>query len=407
MIYEMTASKAKGPLTGYKIIEIAGVGPTQLTGMLLADMGAEIVRVVRLSQVELGVFMPEKYKLMNRSRRSIAIDLKKSQGRDVVLELCAGADALFEGFRPGVMERLGLGPDECMQHNGKLVYGRMTGWGQEGPLAETAGHDPNYIGIAGVLGCIGKKDEAPAYPLNLIGDFGGGALYLAMGLLAAMLEAAKSGKGQVVDAAMVDGAASMMTAFYGLLAAGLWKEQRSSNILDGGAHFVNTYRTKDDQYVVVAPIEGRFYSELLDRLEISDPELSAQQHNQDRWPEFAEKLQEIFLTKTRDEWCEIFAGSDACFAPVLSLTEATEHPHAQARNAYASIDGVIQPAPAPRFSRTPAEIQSPPPEPGQHTGEVLLEWGFSEERINELSNAGVIPHSHSRASGNPVSEHSL
>ena len=386
----MPANNAKGPLSGYKLIEIAGVGPTQLTGMLLADMGAEIVRVERLTKVELGVYMPVKYKLMNRSRRSIAIDLKQPQGRDVVLDLCAGADALFEGFRPGVMERLGLGPDECMGRNGRLVYGRMTGWGQDGPLAETAGHDPNYIGIAGVLACIGKQDEAPAYPLNLIGDFGGGALYLAMGMLAAMLEAAKSGRGQVVDTAMVDGAASMMTAFYGLLAAGLWKEQRGSNILDGGAHFVNTYRTKDDQYVVVAPIEGRFYSELLDRLEISDPELRKQQHNQDRWPEFADKLQDIFLTRTRDEWCEIFDGSDACFAPVLNLTEATQHPHAQARDAYASVDGVIQPAPAPRFSRTPAEIQSPPPEPGQHTEEVLLDWGYSGERIAELLADNII-----------------
>ncbi len=386
----MPANNAKGPLSGYKLIEIAGVGPTQLTGMLLADMGAEIVRVERLTKVELGVYMPVKYKLMNRSRRSIAIDLKQPQGRDVVLDLCAGADALFEGFRPGVMERLGLGPDECMGRNGRLVYGRMTGWGQDGPLAETAGHDPNYIGIAGVLACIGKQDEAPAYPLNLIGDFGGGALYLAMGMLAAMLETAKSGRGQVVDTAMVDGAASMMTAFYGLLAAGLWKEQRGSNILDGGAHFVNTYRTKDDQYVVVAPIEGRFYSELLDRLEISDPELRKQQHNQDRWPEFADKLQDIFLTRTRDEWCEIFDGSDACFAPVLGLTEATQHPHAQARDAYASVDGVIQPAPAPRFSRTPAEIQSPPPEPGQHTEEVLLDWGYSGERIAELLADNII-----------------
>ena len=393
----MPANNTKGPLTGYKLIEIAGVGPTQLTGMLLADMGAEIVRVERLSKVELGVYMPVKYKLMNRSRRSIAIDLKQPQGREIVLDLCASADALFEGFRPGVMERLGLGPDECMQRNGKLVYGRMTGWGQDGPLAHTAGHDPNYIGIAGVLACIGKKDEAPAYPLNLIGDFGGGALYLAMGMLAAMLEAAKSGRGQVVDAAMVDGAASMMTTFYGLLAAGIWEEQRSSNILDGGAHFVNTYRTKDDQYVVVAPIEGRFYSELLDRLEISDPDLRTQQHNRDCWPEFAGRLQEIFLTKTRDEWCEIFAGSDACFAPVLSLTEATQHPHAQARNAYAGIDGIIQPAPAPRFSRTPAEIQSPPPEPGQHTEEILLDWGFSEERINELVKDSII--------GGPAAEH--
>ena len=402
----MTSSNAKGPLSGYKLIEIAGIGPTQLTGMLLADMGAEIVRVVRLSPVELGVPMPDRYKLMNRSRRSVAIDLKKPQGRDIVLDLCERADAIFEGFRPGVMERLGLGPDECMQRNERLVYGRMTGWGQDGPLAKTSGHDPNYIGIAGVLACIGIKDEAPAYPLNLIGDFGGGALYLAMGLLAAMLETAKSGKGQIVDAAMVEGAASMMTVFYGLLAAGLWKEQRGSNILDGGAHFVNTYRTKDDQYVVVAPIEGRFYNGLLDRLEISDPDLRTQQHNRDRWPEFADRLQEIFLTKTRDEWCEIFDGSDACFAPVLSLTEATQHPHAQARNAYASVDGVIQPAPAPRFSRTPAEIQSPPPEAGQHTEEILRDWGFSEERINELGNAGIINSAsptHSRASGNPVS----
>ena len=386
----MPGTNAKGPLSGYKLIEIAGVGPTQLTGMLLADMGAEIVRVERLTKVELGVYMPVKYKLMNRSRRSIAIDLKQPQGRDVVLDLCAGADALFEGFRPGVMERLVLGPDECMRRNERLVYGRMTGWGQDGPLAETAGHDPNYIGIAGVLACIGKQDEAPAYPLNLIGDFGGGALYLAMGMLAAMLETAKSGRGQVVDTAMVDGAASMMTAFYGLLAAGLWKEQRGSNILDGGAHFVNTYRTKDDQYVVVAPIEGRFYSELLDRLEISDPDLRTEQHNQDRWPEFADKLQDIFLTKTRDEWCEIFDGSDACFAPVLNLTEATQHPHSQARDAYASIDGVIQPAPAPRFSRTPAEIQSPPPKPGQHTEEILLDWGFSGERIAELLADNII-----------------
>ena len=388
---------ASGPLSGYRLIEIAGIGPTQLTGMLLADMGAEIVRVERLGPVDLGVPMPVRYKLMNRSRRSLAVDLKKPHGRDIILDMCASADALFEGFRPGVMERLGLGPEECLQRNERLVYGRMTGWGQDGPLANTAGHDPNYIAIAGVLGCIGKKDEAPAYPLNLIGDFGGGALYLATGLLAAMLETAKSGKGQVVDAAMVDGAASMMTTFYGLLAAGIWKEQRSSNILDGGAHFVTTYRTKDDKFIVVGAIEDRFYQELLDRLEISDPDLRTQQYDRERWPEFAERFQQIFLTRTRDEWCEIFAGSDACFAPVLSLTEATQHPHAQARNAYAGIDGVIQPAPAPRFSRTPSEIQSPPPEPGQHTEEVLLDWGFSEERINGLVKNSII--------GEPAAEH--
>ena len=381
---------AKGPLSGYKLIEIAGIGPTQLTGMLLADMGAEIVRVVRIGPVDLGVPIPDEYKLMNRSRRSIAIDLKKPQGRDIVLELCGRADALFEGFRPGVMERLGLGPDECMQRNQRLVYGRMTGWGQDGPLANTAGHDPNYIGIAGVLGCIGKRNGAPAYPLNLIGDFGGGALYLAVGLLAAMLEAAKSGKGQIVDAAMVDGAASMMTTFYGMLAAGIWIEQRGSNILDGGAHFVNTYQTKDNQYVVVAAIEGRFYRELLDILEIADPDLRTQQFNRDRWPEFADRFQKIFLTRTRDEWCETFAGTDSCFAPVLTLMEAVQHPHAQARNAYISIDGISQPAPAPRFSRTRSEIQSPPAEPGQHTEEILLDWGYTRERINDLLEENII-----------------
>ena len=381
---------AKGPLSGYRLIEIAGIGPTQLTGMLLADMGAEIVRIERLSPVDLGVPMPVRYKLMNRSRRSIAMDLKKPQGRDLILDMCARADALFEGFRPGVMERLGLGPDQCMQRNRRLVYGRMTGWGQDGPLANTAGHDPNYIGIAGVLGCIGKKDEAPAYPLNLIGDFGGGALYLAMGLLAAMLEAAKSGKGQIVDAAMVDGAASMMTTFYGLIAAGIWKEQRSSNILDGGAHFVNTYQTKDKQYIVIGAIEDRFYQKLLDKLEITDADLRTQQRNRDRWPEFTDRLQEIFLTKTQDEWGEIFAGTDACFAPVLSLTEAARHPHAQARNSYADVDGITQPAPAPRFSRTPSGIQSPPAEPGQHTEQVLQDWGFSEERIATLVDDNII-----------------
>ena len=381
---------ATGPLSGYRLIEIAGIGPTQLTGMLLADMGAEIVRIERLSPVDLGVPMPVRYKLMNRSRRSIAIDLKKPQGRDLILDMCARADALFEGFRPGVMERLGLGPDQCMQRNRRLVYGRMTGWGQDGPLANTAGHDPNYIGIAGVLGCIGRKDEAPAYPLNLIGDFGGGALYLAMGLLAAMLETAKSGEGQIVDAAMVDGAASMMTTFYGLLAAGIWKEQRSSNILDGGAHFVNTYQTKDKQFVVIGAIEERFYQKLLDKLEITDTDLRTQQHNRDRWPEFTDRLRGIFLTKTRDEWGEIFVGTDACFAPVLSLTEAARHPHAQARNSYVDVDGISQPAPAPRFSRTQSGIQSPPAEPGQHTEQVLQDWGFREERIATLVDDNVI-----------------
>ena len=377
-------NQASGPLSGFRLIEIAGIGPTQLTGMLLADMGADIIRVDRPAAVDLGIAMPEQFNLMNRSRPSVAIDLKNPQGVETVLTLCEKADALFEGFRPGVMERLGLGPDSCMQRNPALVYGRMTGWGQDGPLAETAGHDPNYIGIAGAFSLIGEAGGPPVYPLNLVGDFRGGGAYLAMGLLAALLETSKSGKGQVVDSAMVDGVASMLTYFYGLKAAGLWKQERGSNILDGGSHFAHPYKTRDDQYIVIAALEGRFYQELLDRLGIDDPELRDEQMKQKRWPEFQQKLEKVFASKTRDEWCELLEGTDTCFSPVLSLDEAAQHPHAKARNTYVDVEGITQPAPTPRFSRTPGRVQSPPPETGQDTITALKAWGLSEAEIKTL-----------------------
>jgi alpha-methylacyl-CoA racemase len=376
------------------MIEIAGIGPTQLTGMLLADMGAEIVRVERLTDADLGLPMAPKFNLMNRSRRSLALDLKHPEGVATILKLCEKADALFEGFRPGVMERLGLGPEVCLARNERLAYGRMTGWGQEGPLASTAGHDPNYIAIAGALGCIGEVDRAPVQPLNLIGDFGGGALYLAVGLLAAMLEAQRSGKGQIVDTAMVDGVASMMTMFYGLLAGGLWQEQRGANILDGGAHFVGSYLTMDGNYVTIAPIEGRFYQELLDKLGIDDPDLRNRQMDAARWPEFKEKLAAVFATKTQQEWIDVFADSDACFSPVLTPLEALRHAHARARDAYVDVEGITQPAPAPRFSRTPSRIQAPPSAPGADGETVLAEWGFSADEI-----AGLLAEEVVRLSG--------
>jgi alpha-methylacyl-CoA racemase len=383
-------TNSSGPLSGFKLIEIAGIGPTQLTGMLLADMGAEIIRIERLTEVDLGVAMPREFNLMNRSRGSASIDLKKPEGKNIVLRLCKQADALFEGFRPGVMERLGLGPEDCMSVNPALVYGRMTGWGQDGPLANSAGHDPNYISMSGVLNMIGEDKGPPVYPLNMIGDFGGGALYLAMGILAALLETSKSGKGQVVDTAMVDGVASMLTYFYGLQAAGVWNNKRGQNVLDGGAHFARSYETKDKHYVVVAALEARFYDELLDRLNIDDLDMREQQMDRARWPDFQKRLEKIFIRKTREEWCEIFSGSEACFSPVLSLGEACLHPHAIARNSYVEIAGIVQPAPAPRFDRTPAEVQNPPSKNGEQTELLLEDWGFSEQEIQELLEKKVI-----------------
>jgi alpha-methylacyl-CoA racemase len=378
-----------GPLTGYKVIELAGIGPGPLCAMLLSDMGAEVVRVDRLTPAGLGVAVPAKFDLLARGRRSIAIDLTKKEGAGTLLQLVEKADALIEGFRPGVTERLGIGPEDCLARNPKLVYGRITGWGQEGPLAHAAGHDINYISLVGALHSIGRAGEAPVPPLNLVGDYGGGGVYLAFGIVCGLLEASRSGQGQVVDAAMVDGAASLMTAFYGLRAMGIWTDRRGENILDSGAHFYDVYETAEGKYISVGSIEPKFYAELL-RLTGLGKEDLPQQLDRLKWPELREVLRGLFKAKTREEWCAILEGTDACFAPVLSMEEAPNHPHNRARGTFLEIDGVIQPGPAPRFSRTKAEIQGPPAKPGQHTDAVLSSWGFTVEEISKLYRAGVV-----------------
>lgn len=373
-----------GPLHGIRIIEIAGIGPGPYCGMLLADMGARMIRVERPGVTDLGVPIPTEYQLLNRGRPTIAADLKTESGVDLVLRLCEDADAIFEGFRPGAMERLGLGPTECMARNERLVYGRMTGYGQDGPLAQSAGHDTNYIALAGALHGIGDADRPPPVPLNLIGDMGGGGAFLAIGMLAALLEAGKSGKGQVVDAAMIDGAASMLTPFYGLLAAGLWEDERQSNLLDGAAPFVRVYTTSDDRHFSVCAIEPRFYKVLLERLGITDID-PAEQYDSDCWPAHQAVFARAFRTKTRDEWSLVFEGSDACAAPVLSLREAPLHRHNQARGTFVTHDGVLQPGPAPRFSRTPAHIGQGPAETGSDVRQILTDWGLGEEDIQRYT----------------------
>ena len=368
-----------GPLQGFKIVEIAGIGPGQFCGMLLADMGAQLVRIDRKADVDLGIGIPARFNLMNRSRPAIGVDLKSPSGVDLVLTLCESADALFEGFRPGVMERLGLGPDDCMARNERLVYGRMTGWGQSGPLADAVGHDGNYASLAGVIGAIGEKDGAPSIPLNLTADFGGGGAYLAMGLLAALLEAGRSGTGQVVNAAMVDGAASLMTMFYGLHAGGIWQETRGSNILDGAAPFYRAYRTNDDQYVIVCAIERRFFKTLIELLDIDDIELD-EQHDKSKWSQQIERFEKIFAGKSRGEWCDLLEGTDACFAPVLTLTEAPNHTHNKARSTFVDVDGVVQPG----FSRTASEISQAPTDARSDIRTVLIDWGLSDSDIDNL-----------------------
>jgi len=355
--------------------------------MMLSDMGADIIRLDRKSD---GSSQPgAKYNVLNRGRRSAGIDLKHPEGRNTALQLIEQADALLEGFRPGVMERLGLGPSVCLEKNPKLVYGRMTGWGQEGPLSHAAGHDINYISFTGALHAIGPGSDRPSPPLNLVGDFGGGGIFLAFGMVCGMLEAMKSGKGQVVDAAMVDGASSLMAATYGSWSAGSWVDEREKNMLDGGAHFYGTYETADGKYISVGSIEPQFYALLLELAEITDPEFDVQM-DRERWPSLKQKLRELFRTKTRDEWCEVMLGTDICFAPVLSLAESVQAPHNVARQTFVEMDGVTHPAPAPRFSRTRPEIQSPPPAPGEHTESVLSDWGFAVEDLGRLKSEGVI-----------------
>jgi alpha-methylacyl-CoA racemase len=373
-----------GPLSGFKIIELAGIGPGPFCGMMLSDMGAEVIRVERISGADRA---PKD--VLARNRRSVALDLKSPEGVETVLRLVESADALFEGFRPGVTERLGLGPDVVLARNPKLVYGRMTGWGQEGPMAQAAGHDINYIGLSGALHAIGRQGERPVPPLNLVGDFGGGGMLLAYGLVCGMLESQRSGKGQVVDAAMVDGSAALMAMFFSFAASGAFTDQRGTNLLDGAAHFYDTYETKDGKHVCIGSIEPQFYALLIEKAGL-DPEKYAKQMDPSQWPILKADLTKTFLSKTQAQWCEIMEGTDVCFSPVLSIFEAPEHPHNKARNSFMEVDGVMQQAPAPRFSRTSPEISHGARVPGQDTLSVLQDYGFSTDEITALQADGVI-----------------
>jgi alpha-methylacyl-CoA racemase len=378
-----------GALSGVRLVEMAGIGPAPFCGMLLADMGADVLRVDRLAAADIGIPMPPRYDLLNRNKQSVAVDVKSPAGRETVLRLVAEADALIEGFRPGVMERLGLGPEPCMAANSKLVYGRMTGWGQSGPLSHAAAHDINYLAITGALHAIGRAKGGPIIPLNLVGDFGGGALYLAMGILAALLSARATGVGQVVDAAVSDGVANLLTMHYGFKQAGEWSLQRASNLTDGGAPFYDVYLTQDDRYVAVGAVEEKFYRDLVRRLGLSDADLP-DQYDRAKWPTLRERLQEVFRTRSRDEWCELLEGTDACFAGILDMDECVGHPHNRARHTHVDVDGVLNPAPAPRFSVTPSELRKAPPAPGEDTERALRQWRFSAADIESLKAAGAI-----------------
>jgi alpha-methylacyl-CoA racemase len=369
-----------GPLQGVRVVEMAGIGPAPFCTMMFADMGAEVLRIDRKTRTPLPVRDP----VAARGRRSVMLDLKQPAGVDAALELIGQADILIEGFRPGVMERLGLGPEVCMQHNPRLIFGRMTGWGQHGPLAHAAGHDLNYIALSGALHAIGRAGERPVPPLNLVGDYGGGAMMLAFGLMCALWESRQSGQGQVVDAAMTDGSALLMGLFHGMRAAGLWSNERGVNLVDGGAPFYDTYTCADGRHVSIGPLEPQFYSELLERLGLADDPDFAQQLDRDRWPAMRTKLAAIFVARTRDEWCRQLEGTDACFAPVLDLDEAPRHPHNQARATFVQHGGLLQPAPAPRFSRTAPTLSTPAPLPGEHTASALADWGVSEATIARL-----------------------
>jgi len=378
-----------GPLEGLKIVEMVGIGPAPFCAMMLADMGAEVIRVDRPGNASPVAPEDSRFDVTARNRRSIAIDLKKPQGAETVLALIDRADAVIEGFRPGVMERLGLGPDTCLARNPRLVYGRMTGWGQQGPLAHAAGHDINYIALSGALHAIGRPGEPPVVPLNYIGDFGGGGMLLAFGLLCALLESRRSGKGQVVDAAMTDGAALLSAMMYGFRADRSMSNQRGENLLDGGAHFYNTYACADGKYVSIGSIEPQFYAQLIELCGIDDPAFHAQR-DPHGWPMLKYRLSDVFKTKTRDEWCALMEGTDVCFAPVLDWDEAPRHAHNRARETFVQVAGVTQPAPAPRFSRTPAAVPAAPSAPGADGPDVLRDWGFDRLAIDELKEKGVL-----------------
>jgi alpha-methylacyl-CoA racemase len=377
-----------GPLSGTKIIEIAGIGPGPFCGMMLSDMGAEVLRVNRVTAKPSRILPPEK-DILARGRRVITVDLRRPEGVDLVLRLCQKADAIFEGFRPGVAEKIGIGPEACLARNPKIVYGRMTGWGQDGPLSKAAGHDINYISLSGALHAIGRKGERPVPPLNLIGDFGGGGMFLAFGIVCGLLEAQKSKQGQVVDAAMIDGSAALMAMFFSMMHVGLFKTERGTNLLDTGAHFYDVYETKDGKYVSIGSIEPQFYAELIQKAEL-DPQIFAEQLNISKWPDYKEKLIEIFKTKTRDEWCAVMEGSDVCFAPVLSIAEAPNHPHNQSRGTFVTVNDVLQPAPAPRFSRTPTGLRARAEKEGQDPSTILADYGFNDGEIRKLLDQGVV-----------------
>ncbi|HWS47529.1 MAG TPA: CaiB/BaiF CoA-transferase family protein [Acidimicrobiia bacterium] len=379
-----------GPLAGVKIVELAGIGPGPFSGMVLSDMGADIVRVDRAAQVNPATFDRPNLEPLYRGRRSVGVDLKNPEGVELVLRLVEQADALVEGYRPGVTERLGLGPDVCLARNPKLVYGRMTGWGQDGPLAQAAGHDINYIALAGALAHFGRAGEKPVPPINLVGDFGGGGMFMAFGVVCGILEAQRSGTGQVIDVAMVDGAAILMSMMWGFRQLGVWNEERhGTNVLDTGAPFYDVYETKDGKYVSLGSLEPQFYAELLQRLGLTDSGLAAQM-DPGGYPQWREKFTQLFKTKMRDEWDQLLLGGDACYAPVLTMTEATNNEHIKARNTIIEPGGVPQPAPAPRFSRTEAEVQRPAPWPGQHTDEALRDWGIDPADITKLRETGAI-----------------
>ena len=378
-----------GALDGVRVIELAGIGPGPFCGMMLADQGAEVIQVDRAAAVRGGDPVRPPGNVNGRGRRSIGVDLKSPEGVETVLRLVEGAGMVFEGFRPGVAERLGVGPDDCLARNPAIVYGRMTGWGQDGPYSSMAGHDINYIALAGVLAHIGRSDSGPVPPMNLVGDFGGGGMYLAYGMVCALLEARNSGKGQVVDAAMVDGAASLMSFIHGMLASGFHSPERGTNLLDTGAHFYDVYECADGGWISLGSIEPQFYAELLDKLGL-DAERFGKQNDRDLWPELSEEIAAVVRTKTRDEWDAILEGSDVCYAPVLTVDEAIRHPHNVARGTFIDVGGITQPGPAPRLSRTPGEVRRPPAHAGQHTDEVLSEAGFDDDEVAALRASGAV-----------------
>jgi len=379
-----------GPLQGFRIIEIAGIGPGPFAAMMLADMGADVIRVDRAQSVREAIPTTPGGDVLQRGRRNVALDLKNPAGIEALLQLVEHADGLIEGFRPGVMERLGVGPDVCLARNPGLVFGRMTGWGQTGPYAQAAGHDINYISLAGALAHFGRAGGPPTPPMNMVGDFGGGGMFLAYGVVCALLERSRSGLGQVVDAAMVDGTATLMTMFWAFSQLGVHDENsRGTNLLDTGAHFYDVYECSDGEYISIGSIEPQFYAELLRLTGLADDTEFQRQNDKAQWPHLKDRLGELFRTRTRTEWCELMEHTDVCFAPVLRMSEAAAHPHNIARQTFVDHAGLKQPAPAPRFSRTPGEIQRPPAHPGQHTREVLGEWGFSADAIDALIASGA------------------